>query len=210
MYWPEHVTREIYRQAQLDPRIAYGLALTGNDTQSYGGEVELSNDAVNRPIPVTFQQVPANCWIDDFTFDWEMYNYSPGNLLAPLSAGAVAERPGVDLKIQINQGLGPANQVLNQDFQPIQHLVRNAAVPDGKCCDWLVGKYVWAWQSFTMAALLKRTLSEGESPARLTFGLKCKVLPWNPYHMNLQECADGLAGFGITVRPEVLAGLKGR
>lgn len=191
--------RELIRLGNLDPRLAYGLALCGSDEQSFGGSVELTGASLNVPTPITFQQIPNNCYIRDFTYDLFMPNYGGGNLLAPQAAHFLALHPGVDLKIQINQGWGPLNQVLNQDFQPIQHLVRNTAAPSPSCCDWLKGKFVWAWQSFTAAVLLKRALTEGESPYIITFGLKVNALPFRPTEYNFDEAVAGLSGMGINL-----------
>lgn len=200
IFLPEDMQREVVRLGHLDPRLAFGLAQCGSDEQSFGGEVNLTNAEINRPVPITFQQIPNNCFIRDFTYDVEFPNLAPGNLLGPTAAAALALRPGVDLKIQINQGWGPLNQVLNQDFQPIQHLVRNAnSLSTLGCCQWLRGKFVWAWQSFTSSVILKRTLAEGENPMRLTFGLKVVTMPFAPQQMDFNEAVAGLAGLGVVI-----------
>lgn len=208
-YLSPELQREVVRLGHLDPRLAYGLAQCGSDEQSFGGEVLLTNAEINRPVPITFQQIPNNCFIRDFTYDAEFPNLAPGNLLGPQAGNFKALRPGVDLKIQINQGWGPLNQVLNQDFQPIQHLVRNAQAPSNLgCCEWLRGKYVWAWQSFTSSVILKTTLEQGFDPMRLTFGLKVNVLPFHPQQMALEEAVAGLAGFGVQIPAERVALLR--
>ena len=190
---------EIVRLGNLDPRLAFGLAQCGSDVHSYSGEVNLTSAQVNQPVPITFQQVPANCYINDFTFDVETALLAPGSLLRGQQQYYNALKPGVDLKLQINQGWGPLNQVLNVDFQPIQHLVRNPAAPSPDCCDWLRGKFVWAWQSFTSSVMLKRALAQGEDPYRVTFGLKVNVLPCHPGQYAIDDAVAGLAGLGIVI-----------
>lgn len=209
MFRPE-IQREIVRLGSLDPRLAFGLAQCGNDEQAYGGSVELTNANINVPTPITFEQIPNNCYISDFTYDVEMPNYNPGNILAPQAVHFNALHPSLEMKIQINQGWGPVNHVLNQSFRPIQHLVRNTAAPSPTCCDWLKGKFIWAWQSFTSSVLLKRTLSEGEAPYIVTFGLKVHLLPQHPAQYSVEDAIAGLAGMGFSYEAEQVKRIRER
>jgi hypothetical protein len=192
-----------------DARIAYGLASCGSDVQSYGGVVALTAASVNVPTPITFQQIPTGCYVEDFTFDVETPNLAPGSILRGQQQHYNALHPGVDMKIQINQGLGPLNQVLNSAFQPLQHLVRNTAAPSPTCCDWLKGKYFWAWQSVTAEVLLKRTLTAGEDPYKISFGLKVNVIDRNIAQITWDEAVSGLGKLGIEI-PQAVVQLQQR
>lgn len=167
---------DIFGLALIDPVGAALACRCGADVQSYGGQVELTSASLNQAVPVTFQQIPFPGYIEEATYDLEMPEYAPGNILGPQAEAFRAQRPGVDLKIQVNQGWGPANYVMNSEFQPIQHLILNAQHPARNCCDWLKGKYVWQWQSLAMLAILRRTLQQGEDPYILTFSIKVRTV----------------------------------
>lgn len=166
---------DIFGLAAIDPVGALAIASCGADIQSYGGRVELTAANLNQVIPVTFQQIPMAGYVEDFTYDLEMPNFAPGNILAGQQIQAQALRPGVDLKIQVNQGWGPMNYVMNSELERIQQLIRCVNGYDGACCNWLRGKFVWTWQSFAMLAVLRRQLAEGEDPYILTFSAKIRT-----------------------------------
>lgn len=204
--------KDIFGLALIDPASAALACRCGADIQSYGGRVELTSASLNQAVPVTFQQIPFPGYIVEATYDMEMPGYAPGNILAPISLDALAKRPGVDLKIQVNQGWGPANYVMNSEFEPVQHLILNAQHPARNCCDWLKGKYVWQWQSFAMLAILRRALQEGEDPMILSFSLKIQTV--GPQGMmflqnmrSMDEAIDALEGY---ITPHEMAEVRKR
>ena len=191
--FPEYLTQTAFRNPQLGYAVACAMA-----EESFSGQASLTNADLNVNRAVTMQQIPNNCFITDATYDVETPLLAPGSLQRAQQQHYNALHPGVDLKIQISQGWGPSNHVLNVEFQGIQHLIRNPAAST-PCCDWLRGKYVWAWQNFGMAVVLKRTLATGEDPYIVSFGLKVKVLPFLPTDFTVEQAISGLAGLGLEI-----------
>jgi hypothetical protein len=184
--------------AARDPRLAWGIATgQGKQLQVFSGFVTFVDGTVDKFQGVNFEQIPEMVYVSDFSYEVETPNANQGSIFQGQQQLSNAKVPNIHLRLQVSQGNGPSNYVVNTQDMPIQQIARHATSAEGGICSWANGWLLHSWQSLQARCTLKRTYLPGELPVTVTFALRCSYLgaPYNEIVM--EQALNGLESMGL-------------